>query len=78
MSGYLPTPPSEGTVPASHATVFLPTPFHPQAEEYAARRFGRLVRAEEGGLTRKQCLEECDAVCESRSRLSAAVGPVLC
>lgn len=63
-NGQLPTPPpaSEGTGRASEATVFLPTPLHWKAEEYAATRFKRLVRPDADGLSREQCFKACDGI----------------
>nr|XP_018259288.1 phosphoglycerate dehydrogenase [Kwoniella dejecticola CBS 10117]OBR81446.1 phosphoglycerate dehydrogenase [Kwoniella dejecticola CBS 10117] len=46
---YLPTPPSESTpsISAKEATVYLHTPFHPKAEEYAKTKFGKILRPED-------------------------------
>ncbi|ODN79340.1 hypothetical protein L202_03347 [Cryptococcus amylolentus CBS 6039] len=48
MPTHLPTPPAEPLVRAAQATVYLHTPFHPKAEEYAATRFAKLLRPSDG------------------------------
>ncbi|EIW68390.1 hypothetical protein TREMEDRAFT_63559 [Tremella mesenterica DSM 1558] len=39
----LPTPPPEPILPADKATVYIPTPIHPVALQYAQERFGRVI-----------------------------------
>ncbi|KAK4685902.1 hypothetical protein P7C73_g4236, partial [Tremellales sp. Uapishka_1] len=57
------TPPSGSVVSAKNATVFLPTPFHPEAERQAEQTFHRVLRVGQDGLSREDCLRECDAIC---------------
>jgi hypothetical protein len=49
---------------ASEATVFILTPLHPKAEEYAAKRFKKLIRPGEDGLSPDQNLALADGVRE--------------
>jgi hypothetical protein len=51
-------------VTASEATLFLPTPLHPNSEAYAETLFKRVVREGVDGWTRERCLAESDAACE--------------
>ncbi|ODN73023.1 hypothetical protein L202_08418 [Cryptococcus amylolentus CBS 6039] len=49
-SPYLPTPPPEPSsalLPAAQATVFIPTPIHPQALAYARTRFASVLASHE-------------------------------
>ena len=47
-TNFLPTPPPEPTLPAAQATVYIPTPIHPDALAYAHTRFGRVIGGEPG------------------------------
>ncbi|WVQ95189.1 hypothetical protein IAU59_002283 [Kwoniella sp. CBS 9459] len=43
----LPTPPPETLIPSRQATVYIPTPIHPDALEYARGKFGKILSCDE-------------------------------
>ncbi|WVR08961.1 hypothetical protein IAU60_006020 [Kwoniella sp. DSM 27419] len=59
---YLPTPPAEpeALTPSAQATVYLHTPFHPKAEEYAEARFAKVLRPKDG--TMEELMAQVDGI----------------
>ncbi|WVF67613.1 hypothetical protein IAT40_002371 [Kwoniella sp. CBS 6097] len=47
MADDLPTPPPETLIPSKQATVYLPTPIHPDALAYARGKFGKVLSCDE-------------------------------
>lgn len=54
----LPTPPPETALPAKDATVYLPTPLHPDVIKYARERFGRVIMPREMELGQAMALAD--------------------
>lgn len=57
---FLPTPPSEEASASSRATIYLPTAFHPKAEEAAEKLFHKVLRG--GEVPEDEALAESDGV----------------
>jgi hypothetical protein len=55
--------PSTQPTGAAEATVYLPDPFHSASEEYALKRFKRVIRPADG--SREECMGLADGICES-------------
>lgn len=60
---FLPTPPPESNLPASQATVYLPTPIIPECLEYARKRFRRVIVT--GEMDQVEAWKLADGICKS-------------
>jgi D-3-phosphoglycerate dehydrogenase len=65
LQDYLPTPPPESNCPAKEATIYVPTPIHPEALAYARERFGRVIM--QGEVDEDAALGMADAIRETMS-----------
>ncbi|KAL7421137.1 hypothetical protein Q5752_004022 [Cryptotrichosporon argae] len=62
---------ADASTSALCATVFVLTPIHPKVEAEADRRFGRVVRIGQDGMTKAECLAVADACICRTGALSA-------
>ncbi len=52
-------------IPAQEATVYLPTRIHPEIEQYAQKRFKRVLQPSKDGLSADECIAQADGIGKS-------------